>query len=255
MLRSPFDLAGFTTETFAALLDSGSSIVALLAVGSVEPHGPHLSLLTDTVISIAVAQRAAELLANISSRRIAPIVAPSVNYGVTDCAAGFAGALSISADALTTYLKAVATSLLQAGCRVVCLVNNHLEPEHDRAVRAATGPGVVVACPLTRKWARTLSAEFKSGQCHAGEYETSIMLAADASLVNESKRAVLPTVAVSLSQGLALGQTTFAAMGMNHAYAGSPAAATAEQGRDMIERLAEMVVAEVVDELSAIDVR
>ncbi len=249
--RSPYDIANFTTESFAALLAAGPAIVALVAVGSVEPHGPHLSLVTDTVISMAVAVRAAELLAELSSRNVTPIIAPSVNYGVTDCAAGFAGALSIPAHALTEYLRAVAAALRTAGCRIVCFVNNHLEPDHDRAVRAATGPGVIVACPLTRKWARTLSAEFKSGQCHAGEYETSIVLAADPSLVVQPRLSSLPAVPISLSEGLAAGKATFVAMGMLNAYAGSPAAATASEGQAMIQLLAEMVVGEVTVALDA----
>ena len=249
--RSPYDIANFTTESFATLLAAGPGVVALVAVGSVEPHGPHLSLITDTVISAAVVARAAELLAVLSSHNVAPIIAPSVNYGVTDCAVGFAGALSIPAFALTEYLRAVAAALLAAGCRLVCLVNNHLEPEHDRAVRAVTGPGVIVACPLTRRWARTLSAEFKSGQCHAGEYETSIVLAADPSLVVVPRLATLPSVPISLSQGLAAGKNTFAAMGMSDAYAGNPAAATAVEGQAMIELLAQMVVGEVTVALDA----
>ena len=247
---SPYDIANFTTESFAALLATGKPVVALVAVGSVEPHGPHLSLITDTVISEAVAARAAVLIAGLSGHSLSPVIAPSVNYGVTDCAAGFAGALSISAEALTMYLRAVAAALRGAGCRVVCFINNHLEPEHDRAVRAAAGPGVIVACPLTRKWARTLSAEFKSGQCHAGEYETSIILAAEPSLVQQSTQAALPVVPISLSEGLAAGKNTFAAMGMAHAYAGNPAAATAAEGHEMIERLAAMVVTEVVSEIT-----
>jgi creatinine amidohydrolase len=251
--RAP-SLAHFTTDQLAVFLRQPT--VALLPVGSVEPHGPHLPLATDTIISEAVCARAV-LLVEKARPGTRALIAPPVPYGVTDYAAGFAGAISLPAAALTAYLEAVVDALLAAGFRHVCLVNNHLEPAHDAAVRAvasaARGRTVSVACPLTRRWARTLSAEFKSGACHAGQYETSIVLAATPALVDEVARASLPGVPISLSKEIAAGRTTFAAMGLDQAYAGTPAGASAEEGRDTLERLAAMVCAEVVESLAAID--
>src|SRR5205823_11812981 len=136
---------------------------------------------TDVVISAAACLRAAEILDKRGT--MVCVIAPAISYGVTDCATGFSGAISIPAAVLTDYIAAVCDGLLASGVRHVCLVNNHLEPAHDAAVRAVlAGRGndkkVSVACPLTKRWARTLSAEFKSGQCHAGRYETSILMAA-----------------------------------------------------------------------------
>lgn len=249
-------LAHWTSVQLSALLPS-AAVVALLPVGSVEPHGPHLPLATDTLISEAACRRAVALV-EAARPGVRALIAPSIPYGVTDYAAGFAGAVSLPAAALTAYLGAVVDALLAAGLRHVCLVNNHLEPAHDAAVRAvlteARGRRVSVACPLTRRWARTLSSEFKSGACHAGQYETSIVLAAAPELVDEGARAALPGVAISLSQEIAAGRTTFAAMGLTQAYAGAPAAATAEEGRQSIERLAEMVAGELGDALAALDI-
>jgi len=158
-------LARMTSPQFAALVGAGRKVVALVPIGSTEPHGPHLALATDVVISEAACARAADAL---DAAGLAVVIAPSVGYGVTDCAEGFAGAVSIDAATLTAFLRGVARGLLAAGCAHVCLVNNHLEPAHDAAVRAAAGDGISVACPLTRQWARTLTPEFKSGACHAG---------------------------------------------------------------------------------------
>jgi creatinine amidohydrolase len=247
---SRFDLARFTTETFRALVDAGAPVVALVPVGSVEPHGPHLTLLTDVIISQDACARAAEVL---SGQGLAPVIAPPVCYGVTDCAAGFPGAVSVPGDVLTAYLRAVIEGLLAAGAAHVCLVNNHLEPAHDAAVRRSldglTEGRASVACPLKKRWARTLSSEFKSGACHAGQYETSIVLAAAPELVDESVRAALSPVPVSLSEKLRAGIDTFADMGMSQAYAGDPAAASAAEGADLLERLAAMVVGEVSEAL------
>jgi len=239
-------LARMTSPEFAALVGAGRKVVALVPVGSTEPHGPHLALATDVVISEAACARAADAL---DLDGLAAVIAPSVGYGVTDCAEGFAGAVSIDAATLTAFLRGVARGLLAAGCAHVCLVNNHLEPAHDAAVRAAADGAaagtISVACPLTRHWARTLTPEFKSGACHAGQYETSIVMAADATLVDDAARVALAPVPISLSDGLRAGKATFAAMGLDRAYAGDPAAATAAEGDATLDLLAAMIVGEV----------
>jgi creatinine amidohydrolase len=241
----------------AALADGVRPVVVLLPVGSVEPHGPHLPLVTDTLISEAAARRAVALLAE---RGVRAFVAPPVAYGVTDFARGFAGAVSVPPAALTAYLGAVVRGFL-ADARVahVCLVSNHLEPAHDEAVRASlsgvesTGPvdpaRASVASPLTRRWARTLSDEFKKGECHAGQYETAIVLACAPGLVDEERARALPALHVSLSESIRAGVDSFAEMGMRDAYSGTPAAATATEGEGLIERLATMVATEVAERL------
>src|SRR5678816_3755358 len=205
-------LARHTTASLRALLDDRKPVVALVPIGSTEPHGPHLGLGTDVVISAAACVRATELFAR--KGPLTAVIAPAISYGVTECAQGFAGAVSVPAAVLT-----------------------------------GRGPCVSVACPLTKKWAKTLDAEFKSGACHAGLYETSIMMAAAPEMVDDAVRGVLPPVPISLSQQLAAGVTTFAAMGMELAYAGDPASATVEEGERMIQRLAEMVVGEIREAL------
>lgn len=246
-------LADHTTSSLAALRASGRRLVALLPVGSVEPHGPHLPLGTDTVISDAAALRAAIRLEH---RGVEALVAPPLPYGVTDFAEGFSGAVTLPAGAVTAVVRAVVDGLLATGFDHVTVVNNHLEPAHDAAVRAAIdglGPGrAAVACPLTRRWARTLSPEFKSGACHAGRYETSLVLAAAPALVDVEEAHRLPEVPVSLSDGIRAGQVTFRAMGLDRAYAGAPAAATAAEGDAQLDLLAAMIETEVLEALTAI---
>ena len=111
-------LAELTYEEVAEILAAGPA-VAIVPVGSVEPHGPHLPLDTDTSISVTCAMRAADLLEADGSLRA--VVAPSVAYGVTDYASGFAGAIGVPAAALTAMLHAIARSLLATGFAHVCL--------------------------------------------------------------------------------------------------------------------------------------
>ena len=238
-------LGDLTTTELSARLAAGP-VIALVPVGSTEPHGPHLPLSTDARISEAVAHRAAERLTKEGQDAL---VCPEIPYGVTDFAEGFAGAISIPAEVLVAFLRAVGDGLLAQGFSDVCFINNHLEPAHDAAVRAAAklvGPRASVACPLTRKWARTLTDEFKSGACHAGQYETSLVQAIDMSLVRPRGHD-LPALTLSLSEGIKAGQTTFRAIGMSDAYTGAPAAASADEGNATLDRLTEMVLGEIAE--------
>jgi creatinine amidohydrolase len=244
-----FELGTFTTLEVQAFLGTGRAVV-LLPLGSTEPHGPHLPLCTDVTISHVACVRAVPLLA---SQGHPAAIAPSVPYGVTDFAAGFAGAVGVPAAALEAFLSAIVASWLSQGAAHVCLVNNHLEPAHDQAVRqvakAFPSTRVSVACPLTRKWGRTLSAEFKSGACHAGQYETSLVLSADASLVRDAYRS-LPALSHSLSVAIAAGKHTFIEAGMADAYTGAPAAASVQEGNDLYDKLAVMVTSEITAALA-----
>ncbi len=244
-------LAERTTRELEDLYESDQTVVVLLPVGSTEPHGPHLPLDVDTTISRAASAKAAEKL---DTPERTPLLAPSVSYGTTACAAAFAGAISVSPGVLTPFLEEVVQDLLADGTDHVCLVNNHLEPAHDRAVRDAVTDlpeeQASVATPLKKRWARTLSEEFKTGACHAGQYETSIVLASREDQVRRNVMKSLPEVNISLSENLEKGVTDFLEMGMEDAYAGRPADATAGEGEEMLNRLATMIATEVRESLN-----
>jgi creatinine amidohydrolase len=245
-------LGELTTDEVRAIVARPPSAV-LVPVGSVEPHGPHLPLATDTLIGEYAAVRAAEALA---TDGIAAWVAPSVPYGVTDFAEGFAGAVGVPAEALTALLRAIATRLLGDGWTHVCFVSNHLEPAHDAAVRAAAQglqSRVSVASPLTKRWARTLTTEFQRGDCHAGRYETSLVLAAGGRVRDEHR--TLPAVAVSLSDAIRAGKRRFRDIGMDRAYTGSPAEATPDEGQETVGKLVTMIATEVREGVDATGAR
>jgi len=238
-------LADLTSEEVRALVARPPTAV-LVPVGSVEPHGPHLPLGTDTLISETASLRACAALAG---KGVTAVVAPSVPYGVTEFAEGFPGAVSVPATVLTAMLRAIAQRLLADGWGHVCFVNNHLEPAHDAAVRhAVLDLGASVASPLTRRWGRTLTDEFKTGNCHAGRYETSLVIAAGGSVKDEHRG--LPAVAVSLADAIKAGKNRFREIGMDRAYTGAPGEATKEEGEASYERLVEMVLGEVVEGLA-----
>lgn len=249
MAKKLSEITTVEAASLAAMLPS----CAILSVGSVEPHGPHLPLGTDTLISERAANDAAEVL---TERGITCVVAPTVPYGVTDFAEGFAGAIGVPADVLTHLLRAICERLLKDGWSHVAIVNNHLEPAHDAAVREAivTLPAgrASVSCPLSRRWGRTLSDEFKRGNCHAGRYETSLVLAVDPNRAKAANLASLASLDISLSDGIKAGKHTFREMGMTNAYTGAPAEASADEGNALYEKLRDMIVAEVTESLAAL---
>ena len=81
------------TEVAERMAEAGRK-VAILPVGSTEAHGPHLPLCTDSLISTAVAARAA---AELERHGVIAVYFPTIHYAVTDWAGEFTGSVSIAA--------------------------------------------------------------------------------------------------------------------------------------------------------------
>lgn len=225
-----------------------SRVVAILPLGAVEAHGPHLPLGTDIIIAEAMARAGAELLL---PQGIQPLLLPALPYAPAPYAADFPGTISIDPHAVTSTIQAIASSLSRHGIRFLALANAHFDPVQVRAVRDAVhGTEAMVIFPdLTRRaLAQRLTAEFQSGACHAGRYETSIVMAARPELVHETLRTALPANNRSLVEAHAAGQTTFRAAGGADAYFGAPAEASATEGRESIAKLGE-ILADAVREV------
>lgn len=139
-------------------VDKGSLVV--VPVGSLEQHGPHLPLDTDTVIASAVA---AEVAA-----RLGGWCAPPVAYGSSGEHQMFPGTTSIGTPALARLVVELVRSLRSWASRVI-LVNGH--GGNLEAVRAAveqlTGEGHAVQAV----WCAAPGMD-----AHAGRAETSLML-------------------------------------------------------------------------------
>jgi len=226
----------------------GPDTVALLPVGSTEPHGPHLPLDTDVTIALAQARRAAERLEAVGVRTL---LLPPLPYGLTNYTDGFAGRVTLKPGTLWALVEDVVESLEQQGVERVLLVNGHLEPEHvavlrnlclDRPRRGPQRAQVVLADVTRRAAAATLGDEFQSGDCHAGRYESSLVLFADPDAVREAERSALAPVRIDLIEKMKSGVRTFREAGADAAYCGDPAAASAAEGGQLVERLAEVAL-------------
>jgi creatinine amidohydrolase len=223
---------------YLAYPDIPDDAVHVLPLGAVEPHGPHAPLVTDTLISLGICHRAAERLEG----EIPVLVLPPVHYGVTRYASAFPGTISIGEDTL----RSLATEIAESVGRLV-LVNSHFEPEQVETLRST---GLPLLDLTRRRNAERLTEEFRSGSCHAGRYETSLVLADRPELVHADRMARLEERHVDMPAAIGAGRTDFMAMGMEQAYCGAPAEASAEEGDETFETLTTMLI-ELIREIAA----
>lgn len=228
------------------LLGEAERSVAIVPAGSLEAHGPHLPLSTDTYISAETAARAAAKLAD---RGWLAVCLPPLHYGVTEWARSFKGTASIAPEVIEALVLQTCKAAKDMGFDRVALTNAHLEPGHIQALRtvakrfeAELGEPLAFADKTRRKNAQRLTAEFRSGSCHAGQYETSLVLAIRPDLVDMPTARTLPPHEVALHEKIAAGAQGFADCGLDNAYCGTPSAATIEEGHQSLETLADMVV-------------
>jgi creatinine amidohydrolase len=154
-------------------------------------------------------------------------------------------------------IRDICGSLYKQGARLIAIANSHLEPEHIASindaietVREETGRAVAFPDKRRRRWAATLSEEFRRGDCHAGSYETSLVMAARPELVREEIRQQLERVPISIAEKIKEGARTFTEAGGTQAYFGDPRAASREEGEAMYEALSDMIVTAVIEALA-----
>jgi creatinine amidohydrolase len=177
-------MAHLTMPEFEAALAKTTTVI--IPFGSVEEHGPHLPLGTDTSHALEVATRAA---------RLYPVlVAPPVYYGLCRSTSEHPGTLSISGNTLKALALDISRELYRQGCRQIILLTGHAGGTHVAALIEAGEqllrelPQIRVAVVnvlelLTEALKQTPELVQTKGDSHAGEVETAIMLAAHPDLV------------------------------------------------------------------------
>jgi creatinine amidohydrolase len=158
----------------------------ILPLGSLEEHGPHLPLGTDTFHAMEVARRVGLL------RPV--LVAPPLFYGMCRSTREHPGTVSISGDALRTMLLAVGREFCRQGMRQLVFISGHAGGTHMSAIIEA-GEQLLAELPEVRVAVVNLLEVLREvvaaqpdlvqtkGDSHAGEVETAIMMAAYPDLV------------------------------------------------------------------------
>ncbi len=211
------ELAGATWPQVEA---TGARTVLALPLGSLEQHGPHLPLDTDTRIAVALA-------AGLAARRAGVTVAPALSYGASGEHADFPGTLLVGHAVLADLVVELVRSARHSFAGVV-LVSAHGGNEQALAAverrGAAEGDDVLV-------W----RAAPAGGDAHAGRTETSLLLALDPTAVRlelaepgctEPLETLLPRLRVEGVRPVS-----------SNGVLGDPTGASAEEGLELLDAL------------------
>jgi creatinine amidohydrolase len=149
--------------------------LAIVPVGSLEQHGPHLALDTDLAVAEALARRLDSDLGREA------LLCPSIPYGLSEHHMGFPGTLTLRPDTFTGLILEVVESLAHWGLRRVLLVNGHggnidaLRLVSRRARRDMASR--VAAVMWAQLAAEEIAARVESASYgHACEVETSVVM-------------------------------------------------------------------------------
>jgi creatinine amidohydrolase len=168
-------------EVRAALESGRTTIIA--AAGSMEQHGPHLPMQTDTLLGTF-------LVEGIVARIPGALQGPTIPFGVSEHHMKFAGTITLDSDAFKTVVRQYAESLASHGFKNIVIVPSHggnFAPLGELAQESGGRIGdanfilysdlMAFMGPMNAVAARDDISQQVAG-AHAGEAETSLVLAA-----------------------------------------------------------------------------
>ncbi len=228
-----------------AAMERGFTTV-VVAVGSTEQHGPHLPTMTDTRIGDALANAVALKMGRTLQARTIPV-------GCSDHHLAFGGTISMKPETLRMIIRDYADSLVRDGFKKIIFLPSHggnfasVRQAIEEARRAHPDIDIVGYTDLHgfMNVLYAASAEFGIGEdesgAHAGENETSFIMALEGGLVAAERMAPGylgplgdPELAIIFEKGMpAL---------THNGVLGDPRRASAEKGSRYLEKLAEFLV-------------
>lgn len=224
---------------------------AVVAVGSVEQHGPHLPLIMDTLAGDEVARRVAAGLGD-------AVAAPTIRPGCSGHHMDFGGTITIPPEVLMDTIRGYCRSLDEHGFEHLVLVPTHggnfapvntVAPEIAREVDASV---IALAdidelMELMNEGLAAAGVDYQEPVIHAGAAETAIVLAVAEGLVRTDELAVGHEGEVSVARLLSEGFQAITETGV----LGDPRAATAEAGEEILSRLTDAYVDRIEAERAA----
>src|SRR5436305_12421701 len=158
---SVLELSAMTWEDVRDL--DRAKAVAILPVGALQAHGPHLPLGTDVIIAEAMARNAAEKL-SAGGRQV--LLLPSLTFTPAPFGGGFPGTISLQPACATNSMVDIARSLGRHGFELIAIANAHLDSANIAAIDAAFAlcrsehlPRVVFPDMSRKPWGSRLQEE------------------------------------------------------------------------------------------------
>ncbi len=154
--------------------------VMIIPCGSIEEHGSHLPLSTDSL--------QAEYVALEVARKTGCLVAPPLRYGLCSSTRNFPGTVTISFDSLRSVMTDILEDFIRNGFRRLIVVTGHAGSSHMTAIRLSAKTVVmnhqnekdrprIVVCSDYDFASELRGKEFDDRDSHAGTIETSRLMA------------------------------------------------------------------------------
>lgn len=225
---------------------------AIVAVGAIEQHGPHLPLVMDTLAGDELARRIAEELGD-------ALAAPTIRPGCSGHHMEFPGTVTIPPETLMDLIRSYCRSLDEHGFEHVALVPTHggnfapvntVAPEIAREIDA----NVVALADLDELMAlqneglRAGGVEYQEDVIHAGAVETAIVMAVNEGLVRTDELDVGHEGDISVSRLLSEGFEAITENGV----LGDPREATPEAGEAILDAVTEAYAERIRAEREAV---
>lgn len=210
--------------------------IALLPVGSIEQHGPHLPLDVDAFDADYLAKKVAEACSDPK-----PLVLPLIPFGVSYHHDDFAGTISISNESLSRLVYDIGMSIARQGIRKLIIINGHGDnsPTLNYAAQMINRDAKIFVAVDTGETSDVDLDELSAtpNDVHAGEIETSTTMAIRPALVqtDKAKEATLNFSSRYLNFSSLRGVPWYASTKKISATGvmGDPTKATAEAGEKM----------------------
>jgi creatinine amidohydrolase len=209
---------------------------ALLPIGMIEAHGPHCSLGTDILIPREFVKR----LDPIIGEKV--LMAPEIPYGHSFSLAPFPGTIDVSGEAFAQYVLEIGKGFIHNGFRNIILFNGHggNAASLNLVSEKLADLGATV---LTINWwldYRDTIVTIAPDTGHAGEDETSAIMASDPSYVDMGN---VGQHTISVPRNLKFANAGRAMF--PDAYSGDAASATADKGERIYEALLPLIVKDI----------
>jgi creatinine amidohydrolase len=217
----------------------------VLALGATEQHGRHMPLATDALLGDHLARELAD--------RLDAFLAPTLRVGCSEHHLGFPGTLSLSEGTFHAVVADLVRSLLRGGFARIVLVPTHggnfaplaaavAELEQPDAVIALTDLGVLFG--IAQLGEHEYGVPLSEGGLHAGEWETSMLLAIQPELVHMERAEPGFTGELQEAMQAIFAEGGVAALSSNGAI-GDPTRASAEHGERYWSAAVQLTLAQI----------